>query len=44
MSHFVALFNKLTFYSVFTRVGVKNQAAQGDFTRAGLLVQPRGAS
>jgi len=44
MSYFVALFNKLTFCAVFTRVGVKNQVAQGDFTQADLRVQPRGAS
>jgi len=33
ISHFVALFNKLTFCWVFTRVGLKSQAGQGDFTR-----------
>jgi len=40
MSHFVALFNKLAFCPVFTRVGLKSQAGQGDFTQAGLRVWP----
>jgi hypothetical protein len=31
---FVALFNKLTFCWVSTRVGLKNQVGQGDFTSA----------
>jgi hypothetical protein len=36
ISHFVALFNKLTFCWVFTRLGLKNQIGWSDFTQAGL--------
>jgi hypothetical protein len=36
--NFVALCNKLVFCPIFTRVGLKNQVGEGDFTLAELLV------
>jgi hypothetical protein len=38
--NFVALCNKLVFCPIFTRVGLKNQVGQSDFTWVGLTLPP----